>query len=139
MLTQFTLAVGTMLLAVGISGCGHSRVETDSTLHGDMKLEMHIQGPTIKYDGVFVSEKLFDRVKEGKTGTDWLIAVLGEPTSKAELRDGSEIWKWSYRPLEQGVSVVTLFGGGSKDQPQPQPSSAFVRIQGATVVEKWRD
>lgn len=132
-----------------LGACGDSRMELDSRMKGDLagtlrldgpvQIQMQLQGPTIKYDGVFVSEKLLERVAIGKTGADWLTAVLGEPTGKATLDDGSEIWKWSYRPLEQEASVVSVFGGGEQEEPKLQPSTSFVRLKDKVVVEKWRD
>lgn len=129
------------LLLAALTGCGKSSMTMDSTLRleGPMQIQMEMRGPTIRYEGVYVSEKLLDRVDVGKTTTDWLIAVFGEPTGKATLRDSTEIWKWSYRPLEQEGSVVSVFGGGSKDEPKQQPSTAFVRIRAELVIEKWRD
>ncbi len=129
------------LLVAALAGCGESRMTMDSTLRldGPMQIQMEMRGPTIRYEGVYISDKLLERVDVGKTTTDWLIAVFGEPTHKATLRDSTEIWKWSYRPLEQEGSVVSVFGGGSKDEPKQQPSTAFVRIRAELVIEKWRD
>lgn len=139
----------TMLTALLPGACGEARMTMNGRMKGDLsgafklegpiQIQMQLQGPTVKYDGVYVSDKLLDRVEVGKTRPDWLIAVLGEPTGKAPLDDGSEIWKWSYRPLEQEASVFSVFGGGSQNEPKLQPSTAFVRLNGRVVVEKWRD
>lgn len=117
---------------------GELKGDMVATLKLDGPIQMQLQGPSVKYDGVFVSEKLLERVKLGETRTDWLRAVLGEPTAKAPLDDGSEIWKWSYRPLEQQGSLFSVFGG-SKDEPVPQPTTSFLRIKDGIVIEKWRD
>lgn len=107
-------------------------------LDGPVQIQMQMQGPTVKYEGTFISEKLLDRVKVGETRSDWLVAVLGEPNFKTALTNGDEIWRWTYRPMEQTSSVLSVFGS-SKDEPTLQPSTSFIRISGLTVVEKWRD
>jgi hypothetical protein len=137
-----------LCVCVLVSACGDSKMTMDTTMKGDLatslklegpvQIQMQMQGPTVKYEGVYISDKLLERVKVGETGTDWLVAVMGEPTGKGPLRDGGEIWKWSYRPLEQTASVVSVFGA-SKDEPALQPSTAFVRVKDGVVVEKWRD
>lgn len=143
---------GVMAASALLGGCGDSKMSMDADMNmsmkgdvattlkmdGPMQIQMLMQGPTVKYEGVYISERLLERVKVDETGTDWLLAVFGEPTDKAPLRDGSEIWKWSYRPLEQTASVVSVFGG-SKEEPALQPSTSFVRVQNGVVVEKWRD
>ena len=115
-------------------------IKTTLKLEGPVQIQMQMQGPTIKYDGTFISERLFDRVNVNETRTDWILAVLGEPSSRAELDNGTTIWKWSYRPLEQEASLFSVFGGGSKDEPKLQTSTTFLRIdRGGLVLEKWRD
>jgi len=148
------LAAGT--ISMMLCGCGENKMVMDGTMKGDvrgelkgdlagtfkldgpMQIQMQMQGPTIKYEGTFISEKLFDRVKVGETESDWLLAVLGEPNFKTALANGHEIWRWTYRPMEQTGSVLSVFGG-SKDEPTLQPSTSFIRLSGGTVVEKWRD
>ncbi len=136
----------------GLAACGDSSMKMDGTLRGEMKgdlngsmridgpIQMSVQmrGPTIRYEGVYISDSLLDRVDTGKTRTDWVLAVLGEPTSRTPLDDGSEIWKWAYRPVEQEVSIISVFGN-SKDEPALQPTIAFIHVREGIVVEKWRD
>ncbi len=146
-------ATPALLTALALAGCGESHMTMDGTLKGEMKgdlngslrldgpvqIQMEMRGPTVRYDGVYISDKLLERVEVGKTTTDWLLAVFGEPTGKATLRDSTEIWKWAYRPLEQEGSVISVFSGGTKDEPKLQPSTAFLRIRADLVIEKWRD
>lgn len=151
--TRCSVGAGAAVLAFIGPGCGESKMTMDGTLRGEMKadlngalrlegpvqIQMEMRGPTVRYEGVFISERLLDRVEVNKTSTDWLLAVLGEPTGRAELRDGTYIWKWSYRPLEQEASVISVFGSGKKDEPALQPSTVFVRLRNDVVIEKWDD
>jgi hypothetical protein len=112
------------------------KLATEVTMKLDGPVTMNMQGPTIKFSGVYVSQELLDRVELNVTTTDWIIAVFGEPTAKTELRDASEIWKWNYMPMEQQVSFLSLFGG-KNDEARPQPWTVFLRLRDGVVIQKW--
>ncbi len=114
------------------------RVETILKLDGPITMNMQMQGPTIEYEGIYISDALLDRVDEDETTADWILAVFGEPTSRAELNDGTEIWKWSYTPKAQTASLLSLWGG-TQDEPRLQPSSAYLQLRNGKVIDKWRD
>jgi len=156
----FRTAVLLAGLACGIlAACGEStmRLESDMNVGGDMTLagdlngsmridgpieiNMQMQGPSVTYTGVFVSESLLERVHIDSTTSDWLLAVFGEPTSRAALDDGTEIWKWAYLPLSQQGSFVTILstGGGGKEEPTIQTATTFIQLRDGVVIDKWRD
>lgn len=116
-----------------MTACGETRL----VMAEPIRMQIEMAGPSVEYEGVYVSNDLLERVKIKETGSDWLLAVFGEPTGQYPLRDGTEIWRWSYKPLESKAAMVSVFGG-SKDQPTPEPATAFVRIQNGIVIEKWR-
>lgn len=132
-----------LIAAAALAGaCG------ESTMHraGDLKttlafsgpIQIHMRGPTIKYEGVYISDALFERVELGKTCVDWLLAVLGEPTKRAPLEDGSAIRKWSYRPVEQEASLVQILSGGD-GEPSLHPVTVLVHLRDGVGIEKWSD
>lgn len=131
------------MLVPGCTGGDPMRVESklDGTITTVLRLEgplqMQLQGPVVRYEGVSISEELFDRVAPGETTDDWLLAVLGEPTGRATLRDGTEIWRWTYRPVEQSGSVIALLGSGDQG-PVFATRAVFVRLRGGSVIEKWK-
>ncbi|MBC7834103.1 MAG: hypothetical protein H7Y88_03260 [Phycisphaerales bacterium] len=100
-------------------------------------ISISIQGPSTEYEGTYVSEALMEKIQLNDTREDWILAVLGEPTSRATLDDGSEIWRWVYRPAGSQASLVSLLGQG-EEKPTPQPITSFVRFKGGVVVDKWR-
>jgi hypothetical protein len=133
-----------------LSACGHStaRLESEMEVVGAMRLEgpieisMRVDGPSVEYDGVHISETLLDRVVLNETRADWILAVFGEPTGQSRLDDDSEIWKWAYVPVRQkSGSIVTFlsFGEGGKDEPKILTSTTIVRLRDGVVIEKWRD
>jgi hypothetical protein len=64
------------------------------------------------------------------------MAVVGKPDTVTRMSDGSEIWKWVYRPAGQ-MTLLTL-PGQEKQPPSPQPITAYVKLVNGLVVDKWR-
>jgi hypothetical protein len=104
---------------------------------GSGPIVVNIQGPQVRYEGVNISDDLLDRVKTDRTTDDWVVAVFGEPTGRATLRDGTEIWKWVYRPVQQEGTVVELFGKSEKE-PKLATRAVFLRLRDGVVIEKWK-
>jgi hypothetical protein len=147
-------------IATQLTGCSTDKPMTlNSNLNGDMKLggdmklsgdmkaglsvegpiqiSMQLQGPTIKYEGTYISDELFEVVKTGKTTDDWILAVFGEPTAQAALKDGTSIWRWTYRPTMQEAAVIEVFAD-EKKQPKLATRTVFVQLREGVVIEKWK-
>jgi hypothetical protein len=101
-------------------------------------ITIKLEGPSVDYEGIYVSEALMERITLGQTDAEWLSAVIGEPTSRHPMSDGTEIWKWVYRPRGTQTPLVDLLGQGQEKRPDPQPITAFVRLKDGVVVDKWR-
>lgn len=116
------------------------RLEGDVALklEGPIQMNMQLQGPTIRYEGTNISDELLERVNPGKTTGEWVEAVLGEPSKKTPLSDGTEIWRWTYKPVAQEVSVVSLFGGGSEKEPKLASTTVYVQLRDGIVIDKWK-
>ncbi|MBL8745185.1 MAG: hypothetical protein JNK58_02390 [Phycisphaerae bacterium] len=102
-----------------------------------IQLQVQVQGPTVRYEGTYISDELLERVVIGKATDEWVVAVFGEPDAQSKLRDGSQIWRWTYRPVEQKVSLVEVFGGSEKE-PKFSTRSVFIMLRDGVVVEKWK-
>lgn len=103
-----------------------------------LTIQMQMQGPTVKYEGTYISDELVDRIKVDKTTEDWILAVLGEPTAKADLRDGTVIWRWTYRPTVQESAIVEVFGSKDDKDPKLATSTTFVQFRNGIVIDKWK-
>jgi hypothetical protein len=139
----------TCITLLALSGCGETTLKSDSRIDMRMsepmrieiamaepiKVDVNIQGPAIVYEGTFVSEELMEQVDVDKTTAEWVLAVVGEPDQRNAVSDGSEIWRWAYRPTRQQGSFVNFLGG---DDPQPHHILAYVRVRNGIVIEKWR-
>lgn len=113
------------------------------TFDGAMRIEGPIQiqmsGPSITYAGTYVSEGMFEQIKVGATRGEWLIAVLGEPTARSVLSDGSELWRWTYQPVSQQGSLLTVWETGGEAEPDVKQSIAIVELRDDVVTAAWRD
>ncbi|MDZ4753947.1 MAG: hypothetical protein SGJ11_05565 [Phycisphaerae bacterium] len=129
------------------AACSSKPLQLDSTmklegsfrLDGPVEITMNMTGPSTKYTGTYVSEKLLERVRLNSTRADWLVAVFGEPDVQAKLDDGTEIWRWSYLPLEQQGAIVDVFSTGGKDEPTVKQSVTVIQLRDGVVIDKWRD
>ena len=90
-----------------------------------------------KVSGEYIGPSTFNEIEPGVTKVDWVQAVMGEPSSRACLDDGSEIWKWSYeRKHSSAGGVFLLVGGSSKEE---TTGATFVQIRDGVVTKAWRD
>jgi hypothetical protein len=90
-----------------------------------------------KLSGTYIGPSTFGEIEPGVTTVEWVSAVMGEPTSKAPLEDGAEIWKWMYsRKHSSAGGVFLLFGGSSKSEEQ---GATFVQLRNGVVEKAWRD
>lgn len=129
------------LLAGVLPGCDTSkplRMEAAMKLDGPITIQMQMQGPSVRYDGTFVSEDMFKAIVIDKTSEEWILAALGEPDRRVELRDGGSLLVWAYRLAAVEGSFVNVMDLGGKDDKQPSNLTTVLRLEGGVVKEKWR-
>jgi outer membrane protein assembly factor BamE (lipoprotein component of BamABCDE complex) len=86
--------------------------------------------------GRYIGEQTFEQVSPGKS-KEFVLAVLGEPSTKTPLSDGTEIWKWVYhQKKKQSGSVLFVFNGDSSTETESQ---TFVQFKNDVVNQAWRD
>lgn len=86
--------------------------------------------------GTKVGPETIAQLQSGKSQA-FLLALLGEPTSKADVGNSSSLWKWTYseRKTSSG-SVLFIFGSTSE---QEITSTCCVEFKQEFVVRAWRD
>src|SRR4026208_414838 len=57
--------------------------------------------------GKFISNETLSRIEPGKT-LDYVEALIGQPSTKTKLTDGTEIWKWNYNERKKSNEGVFL-------------------------------
>jgi hypothetical protein len=100
-------------------------------------ITIQLQGPQVEHRGTYVSEALMQRIQIGITDAEWIVAVVGQPDSRHPMSDGTEIWKWVYRPSASQQPLIDVLGTDDR-RPDPQPITAYVRLREGIVVDKWR-
>ena len=88
------------------------------------------------FSGKRVSEETLAMIDPGDSA-DSVVGLLGEPTSKSEKADGSEIWKWHYEQTTKSSGAV-LFLVGTSDSSESS-GAVYVQIMDGKVVKTWRD
>jgi outer membrane protein assembly factor BamE (lipoprotein component of BamABCDE complex) len=90
----------------------------------------------VKREGNYVSESTLNTIEPGKTGKAWVLATLGEPSSKKEIEPGHELWKYSYKETKEGNGYVFLiFAGSDKNV---SGGNVFVEFKDDVVSKSWR-
>ncbi|MBL8763087.1 MAG: hypothetical protein JNM07_02315 [Phycisphaerae bacterium] len=90
-----------------------------------------------KMTGAYIGPSTFAQVEAGITKTDWVLAAMGEPTTRSKLDDGSEIWRWSYTRRTTSSGGVFLIAGGSTDN--ETVGATCLHVRDGVVVKAWRD
>src|SRR5437762_8990254 len=90
----------------------------------------------VKRDGNYISETTLNTIEPGKTGKAWVLATLGEPSSKKDIEPGHELWKYSYKETKEGDGYVFLiFAGSDKNV---TGGNVFVEFKDDVVSKSWR-
>lgn len=122
-------------------GCDTSkplRMEGSLSLDGPVIIQMQMQGPSVKYAGTYVSEDLYKVIEVDKTTEEWLLAALGEPDRRVDLRDGGALLVWDYRIETVEGSFVNVMDMGGTDEKHPSSVTTVLRMSEGVVREKWR-
>ncbi len=88
------------------------------------------------HSGQYVSAATFEQIEAGKS-KEYVLALLGDPTTKTSLDDGVEIWKWRYTESRSssGHIFLLLDASSSKDEQH----NTFVEFEHGVVAAAWRD
>lgn len=96
---------------------------------------------TVSYSGkgAMVSQKTLDQIEPGKTSKVKLLALLGEPTRKKELSDGSELYTYSYSYVKKTINDVAVFLVLGMHEDDEKHDSLYFEIEDDVVRKFWRD
>lgn len=88
-------------------------------------------------EGRYIGDQTLSRIEPGETNREWVLAVMGEPTTKSTLDTGRQIWKWEYRRVKSSSgSVLFVFGGSDRSV---EVRNVYVEFEDDTVTSVWRD
>lgn len=121
---------------VALSGCAR---EMGMKMEMQMSGELQMKGPSVVFEGMYISDALYERVTPGDTTDRMVTALFGPPAHTYPLADGTVIWKWIYREHGFDTTMFTVVGKGDENSPSQPQQITFVRFRNGIAVEKWRD
>jgi len=87
-------------------------------------------------EGTPVSEETFAQIEPGSP-EDLVMSLLGEPTSREDLSDGTTLVKWSFRKTtKKGKAILIIFAGSTKKE---EAGTIYVILRDGKVEKVWRD
>ncbi len=90
-----------------------------------------------KVDGRYIGPDTISRIEIGETDETWLMAVLGEPTSRSELTTGETIWRWEYNKVKRSSgSLFLIFRARDRTEVR---SNVYVKLEEGVVTDVWSD
>ncbi|MBC8329715.1 MAG: outer membrane protein assembly factor BamE [Planctomycetes bacterium] len=94
-------------------------------------------GSDSEVSGQYVSQTTLDRIQPGKDQA-YVLALIGEPSSKSKLDDGTEIWKWRYVEKKRTRGhLIFIFDTDSKTETRHLSYVEFG--PDGMVVKSWQD
>lgn len=91
----------------------------------------------VRSSGRYIGDQTIARIEPNKTDRKWILAVLGEPTSKSALDDGVELWKWEYMRVKTSSGSVLFVAAGNDREETIR--NVYVEFKGDIVSQVWRD
>jgi outer membrane protein assembly factor BamE (lipoprotein component of BamABCDE complex) len=89
-----------------------------------------------EYQGKYVSPQTMEQVKAGQS-KDFVLSLLGEPTSRTQAGNGTEVWKYAYREEKSTEGSVFLLLHSSKTT--ETEGAVYVELKNGRVTRTWRD
>lgn len=87
--------------------------------------------------GTKVSEVTLNQIRPGETTEAWLLAAVGEPTSRRDAGEGTSILRYEHvTTTSKGGTVFLLFAGGSKKE---KSSSVIFEVKDGVVQRYWTE
>jgi outer membrane protein assembly factor BamE (lipoprotein component of BamABCDE complex) len=86
--------------------------------------------------GRYVGPDTLAQIQPGKSEA-YVTALLGDPSDKIQVEDGTSIWKWRYTETRNSSgTVIFLVASDSKTETQ---RTTYVEFNHGTVVKAWHD
>jgi outer membrane protein assembly factor BamE (lipoprotein component of BamABCDE complex) len=86
--------------------------------------------------GKYVSNETFKQIQPG-TQQEYVLALIGEPSTKTQLSDGTEIWRWTYRETKNSSGAVIFLI--NTDTQNESEKSSYVQMESGVVTKAWQD
>jgi len=114
------LCLACLLAAFFLSGC----------VAANSNIEYGPKGPPI-------GDATLAQIQPGETSKAWVISLLGQPSSVAQMPDGTEVLKYAYRKEKKGCFTLfpIVFLNGAK----VEQTTVYIEMKDGIVTRRWRD
>lgn len=86
--------------------------------------------------GNYIGNETLAQIQPGKDQA-YVLALVGDPSDKTVLTNGTEIWKWRYTEQKKSSgSVIFLLSAESNTN---DVKTTYVEFKDGVVVKAWRD
>lgn len=90
-----------------------------------------------KHTGNYVSQETLNKIEAGAE-REYVLGLIGEPTTKVNLADGGQIWKWQYKIVSTSKGWVVFIL--SKESTETSSGTAYVEFDpDGKVTKTWRE
>lgn len=86
--------------------------------------------------GQYVSATTLEQIEPGAS-PEYVTSLLGDPTNKTELSDGTSIWKWVHTETSRSTSHLLFLVNARKEHEGRH--TAYVQFEDGVVSRCWRD
>lgn len=90
----------------------------------------------VESSGRQVSQETLAQITPGRT-SEFVLALLGEPSTRSKIDANSDIWKWEYS--EKRVKEGGLLFVFSNSETTVQKGAVYVELKDGLVARTWRD
>ena len=96
-----------------------------------------VSGRSIHESGVRISDATMQQVEIGKTTEAWIVAALGEPSSRVELDEDIVLVRYEHSVTRaEGGAVFLIFAGGSETT---QRSTTYFEFEDGVLCRTWSE
>lgn len=87
--------------------------------------------------GVKVSQSTLNQVKPGETTESWLIATLGEPTSRRTVDEQTSVLRYDHKVVtSKGGAIFLIFSGAEKHE---KTKTVLFETKDGVVSRYWTE
>ena len=96
-----------------------------------------VSGRSTHESGIRISEATMQQVEIGETTEAWIVAALGEPTSRTELDDHIVLARYEHSVTRaEGGAVLLIFAGGSATT---RRSTTYFEYDDGILCRTWSE
>lgn len=86
--------------------------------------------------GRYVGPETLAQIQPGKSEA-YVLALLGDPSDKTNIENGTSIWKWRYTETRNSSgAVIFIFASDTKTETE---RTTYVEFKDGAVVKAWHD